>query len=260
MFRRARIDDLIASYPRCRPPLSAAHRESYIEHYRGNRSGERGLSKTVLKLEAWMHRRVAEGVSGSILELGAGNLNHVPYHPEASVYDIVEPFRELWLDSAYRGSVRSIYQDLSHVPRTERYDCILSIAVLEHLTELPYILGSAAQLLSTNGSFRAGFPSEGGILWGLAWRLTTGIEYRLRRRLDYGAIMRHEHINTGAEVEALVRHLYESVEVSRFPLRGRHFSFYTVVVARRPRLDRCSALCEDASRTRGRPVERAVSL
>lgn len=207
-----------------------------------------------------MHRRVAARVSGSILELGAGNLNHVPYHPGAGVYDVVEPFRELWQDSPYRGRLRRIYSDLSQVPRTERYDCILSIAVLEHLTELPFILGSTALLLSANGSFRAGFPSEGEMLWGLAWRFTTGVEYRLRRGLDYGAIMRHEHVNTAREILGLLNYLYQSVDVSRFPLPIAHLSFYSAVIARRPRLDRCRALCGSGGQVHGLQLNRPFAL
>jgi hypothetical protein len=75
--------------------------------------------------------------------------------------------------------------------------------------------------------------------WGLAWRLTTGIEYRLRRGLDYGAIMRHEHLNTAGEILALLNHFFEQVEVLRFPSSFEHLSFYTTAIARRPRLDRC---------------------
>ena len=230
---------LIATYPRARPPLPEAHQRTFIEHYQENRGGERGLSPVVMRLEAWMHRRVAEGVSGSILELGAGNLNHLPYHPNAQVYDAVEPFEELWKNSPYRSRVRHIYADLADVPAGQRYDHILSVAVLEHLTELPTILARSALLLADGGSFRAGFPSEGGLLWGLAWRATTGMVYRLKRGLPYAPIMRHEHVNNAREILDLLGFFYEDVQVARFPLPGPHLSFYTVAVARRPRVERC---------------------
>ena len=242
MGRKVGLNELIASYPRSRPELPLAQAESYVEHYRSNRAGKRGVSRIVANLEAWMHRRVAQGAAGgSVLEIGAGSLNHVPYQADAAVYDAVEPFRELWEDSPYRARVRRIYADLAEVPSTQRYDCILSVAVLEHLTELPFVLARAGLLLGPDGSFRAGFPSEGGMLWGLAWRLTTGVEYRIKRGLDYGAIMRHEHVNTAAEILALLEYFYEYREVRRFPLPFTHLSFYTAVIARRPRIDRCRA-------------------
>ena len=234
------VDALLASYPRRRPDLPPAHRRTYVEHYRQNRSGTQGVSRAAVRLESWMHRRVA-APGASVLEVGAGSLNHVPYHPGAAVYDAVEPFRELWHDSPQLPRVRRIYADLAEVPPANRYDCIVSVAVLEHLTDLPAILAAAALLLADGGMFRAGFPSEGGLLWGLAWRLTTGVEYRLKRGLDYAAIMRHEHVNTAAEIIALLRYFYGRVELRRFPLPFAHLSFYTAAAAGEPRLDRCRA-------------------
>ncbi len=242
--RRPKMEALLSTYPRSRPELPTEQRASYLEHYRSNRAGKKGLPKIVARLESWMHRRVSDGVTGgNLLEIGAGNLNHVPYLAAACVYDAVEPFQELWEDSLYRSRVRHIYSDLQGVPQARRYDCIFSVAVLEHLTNLPLILARAGLLLGDGGTFRAGFPSEGGLIWGLAWRLTTGIEYRLRRGLDYGSIMRHEHLNSASEILMLLSHFYEHVEVSRFPLPLNHLSFYTAAIARQPRLDRCWSFC-----------------
>ena len=240
MDRRPEVETLLSTYPRRRPELRPRQQASYVEHYRSNRAGKQGLSRIVVKLESWMHRRVAEGVTGGrLLEIGAGNLNHVPYLPATCSYDIVEPFRELWVDSPYRSRVGRFYSDLQDIALSDGYDCIFSVAVLEHLADLPIVLTRAGLLLREGGTFRAGFPSEGGLLWGLAWRLTTGIEYRLKRGLDYGAIMRHEHLNTASEILILLGYFYEQVEVSRFLLPFDHLSFYTTAVARQPRLDRC---------------------
>jgi hypothetical protein len=240
MDRPRQVEVLLSTYPRSRPELPPKQQASYVDHYRSNRSGKQGLARTVLKLESWMHRRVAEGVTGgSLLEIGAGNLNHVSYLPGTCTCDAVEPFQELWQDSPYRSRVRHIYTDLQGIPQDMSYDCIFSVAVLEHLIDLPFILARSGLLLHKGGTFRAGFPSEGGALWGLAWRLTTGIEYRLRRGLDYGAIMRHEHLNTSSEILTLLDYFYEAIEVFRFPLPFDHFSFYTAAIARQPRLDRC---------------------
>src|ERR1700761_4128782 len=218
MDRLRQVDALLSTYPRPRPELPWKQQASYVEHYRSNRAGKQGLARTVLKLESWMHRRVAEGViGGTLLEIGAGNLNHVPYLPGTCICDAVEPFQELWQDSPFRSRIRNLYAGLEQVPMTEKYDCIFSVAVLEHLDDLPAALARCGLLLREGGSFRAGFPAEGGLLWGLAWRLTTGIEYRLKRGLDYGAIMRHEHLNTAEEILLLLDYFYEHVESTRFP-------------------------------------------
>jgi hypothetical protein len=238
--RVSKMEALFSTYPRSRPALPSGQQASYVEHYRSNRAGKRGLSKLVAKLESWMHRRVSEGINGgTLLEIGAGNLNHFPYLPAACVCDAVEPFQELWQGSPHRSLVRHIYSDLRGVPPSQYYDCIFSVAVLEHLIDLPLVLASAGLLLREGGTFRAGFPSEGGLLWGLSWRLTTGIEYRLRRGLDYGAVMRHEHLNTAREILMLLSYFYERVDISRFPLPFDHLSFYITAIAHQPRLDRC---------------------
>ena len=249
MERRGQVEALLSTYPRSRPGLPPKQQASYVEHYRSNRAGEKGLSKAVLQLESWMHRRVAQDVAGgTLLEIGAGNLNHVPYVSPECILDAVEPFKELWVDSPDRSRVRRIYADIQEISGKQKYDCIFSVAVLEHLTDLPLILARAGLLLSEGGTFRAGFPSEGGLLWGLAWRFTTGVEYRLKRGLDYAAIMRHEHLNTAHEILLLLRHFYGTVEVSRFPLPFDHLSFYTAVIAHRPRIDRCQSLSESVPR------------
>ena len=54
--------------------------------------------------------------------------------------------------------------------------------------------------------------------------------------------MRHEHVNTAGEILALIEYFYEDREVRRFPLPFTHLSFYTAVIARRPRIDRCRAV------------------
>jgi SAM-dependent methyltransferase len=218
--------------------LSAAHQASYVEHYRANRAG-RGISSVVMRLEAWMHRAVARRPGETILEIGAGNLNHVPYQPGAVAYDAVEPFRELWEDSPHRRQVRTIYGDIAEIPEQAAYDQVISIAVMEHLTDLPFLIARSALLLREGGCLRAGFPSEGGFLWGLGWRSTTGVAYRLQRGLEYGAIMRHEHVNSAAEILQLLGYFFAEVEVARFPTRWHHLSFYTVASASAPNLDRC---------------------
>src|SRR5215510_4740998 len=129
-------ESLLRSYPRVRPELPPKHRESYVDHYRANRGGTSGLSKIVMRLESWMHRRIAAGCRAErVLEIGAGNLNHVRYHPRARVYDAVEPFRELWEGSPVLATVNSIYRDLADVPEDRRYESIISVAVLEHVTD-----------------------------------------------------------------------------------------------------------------------------
>jgi hypothetical protein len=61
----------------------------------------------------------------------------------------------------------------------------------------------------------------------------------LRRGLDYGAIMRHEHVNSAPEILELMGYFFARIDVTRFPLPWHQLSFYTVASASAPRLDRC---------------------
>jgi hypothetical protein len=187
-----------------------------------------------------MHKSVGGPAKGCrVLELGAGNLNHMPYLLATDAYDIVEPFKALWECSPRLSEIRQIYSDIREIPGGTIYDCILSVAVLEHLEDLPLTLARTGLLLGKGGTFRAGFPSEGGFLWGLGWRLTTAVAYRVQRGLDYSAIMRHEHLNSADEILTLLKYFFDHVEVSRFPLPFHHLSFYVAIHAANPLVERC---------------------
>jgi len=223
---------VLSRFPKVRPELPEGYRRRYVADYRENRYGRRGVLRCAAALEAWMHREVARAGAGArVLELGAGTLNHLPYERPEDCYEVVEPFRELWADSPHRLQVSRFYDDIREIDPAQRYDRIISVAVLEHLTELPEVLARSGLLLSREGAFAAGIPSEGALAWFLAWRFGTGIPYRLRTGLSYAPLMRHEHVNRAAEIQQLVRHFFRRLSLRRFPLPLFHASFYTVMVA-----------------------------
>lgn len=228
---------ILGRFPKVRPDLPEAYRDIYSEHYRTNRQGGSPASFLAQGLESWMHRQVARAVNpaspGATLELGAGTLNQLPYEPENPAYDVVEPFADLYRDSPHLPRVRRVFSDIREAPASARYDRITSVAVLEHIEDLPATLARSALLLEENGVFLAAIPSEGGLLWRLGWSLTTGLEFRLRHRLDYGVLMRHEHVNTAKEIEGLIRCLFGDVKVRSLGL-GVQFSFYRFIEARNP--------------------------
>lgn len=189
-----------------------------------------------------MHKKVAQDVIDSspksTLELGAGNLNQLPYEPRSRPYDIVEPFRELYESSPQLDQVRNVYPDIAEIPSENRYQRITSIAVLEHVENLPELVARSALLLNEGGSFRAGIPSEGTILWRLGWQLTTAVDFRARHGLDYKVLMQYEHVNTAAEIEEVLRYFFGVTQRSVFGLM-RSLSFYQFFACSQPRLDRC---------------------
>ena len=190
-----------------------------------------------------MHHRVAADVAAgppkATLELGAGNLNQLPYEPNSHPYDIVEPFRDLFESSPLVSRIRNVYADIAEIPGTSRYDRITSIAVLEHVENLPELVARAGQLLTQGGSFRAGIPSEGTILWRLGWQMTTALDFRARYNLDYKVLMRYEHVNTAAEIEEVLRYFFSTTQRRVFGLM-RSLSFYQFFACSQPRLERCA--------------------
>lgn len=237
--------EILARFPKQRPALPAAHRRIYEREYRRNRARGGALERLVGAMEAWMHRRVASLPGEPLLELGAGTLNHLPFEAAVRDYDVVEPFRALFADSPLLPRVRHVFDDLSEIPSSLRYRRIVSVAVLEHMERLPRELARAGLLLDAGGVLQAGIPSEGGLLWWLGWRATTGLGYFVRHRLDYGVLMRHEHVNTAPEIVALLRWFFRDVRVRRFPTPWHALSLYAYLEARSPHEERCAAYLRD---------------
>lgn len=245
MAMDAAQSDLLSSYPRRRPPLSPAWEDAYTDVYRSSRNGTTLLYGLTQKLESWMHRAVLPpNPPERILEIGAGTLNHLKYEDASVPYDVVEPFRALFEGSPQVGRVSNFYTDIAEVPASLRYDHVVSIATLEHLTDLPQVLARIGLMLSSGGRFSSAIPSEGGFLWGTTWRLSVGLACRLSRGLDYGELMRHEHVNEASEVLSLIRYLFRQVSVRRFPTPLHQFSLYTAIAASVPDLDACHRILE----------------
>jgi hypothetical protein len=234
--------DLLATYPKVRPPLPPAFQAIYAEHYKENRDGGSKASGLAQKLESWMHRKVsADSYSGArTLEIGAGTLNHLPYEHPDQHYDIVEPFAYLYESSEHLARVQTIYPDIENVPETPPFDRIISIATFEHICELPAVIAKCGLLLAAGGKFRLAVPSEGTILWRLGYTMTTGLEFKRKHGLDYEILMRHEHVNTAAEIEGVLRHFFKNVKCSVFGV-ARSASLYQFFLCDTPDI----AVCRD---------------
>ena len=232
----------LTKFPKQRAPLPPQYQAIYLKHYRNSREGNSPILSLAQRAERWMHRQVARDVRESgakaTFEIGAGTLNQLPYEPLTAPYDVVEPFRELYESSPHVHRVRHVYADISELPLNPTYDRVTSIAVLEHVTNLPELVARSALLLNPTGQFRAGIPSEGTILWWLGWRTTTAIDFRAKHHLDYGVLMRYEHVNTAGEIEDVLRYFFADVRVRVFGL-ARMLSFYQFLACSKPYRDRC---------------------
>jgi hypothetical protein len=203
-------------FPKQRPPLPEPYAGLYAAAVRANRRGETAAALLSRWMESWMHRQVARDLAcdrrpRNTLEIGAGTLNQLPYERVVGDYDIVEPTQSLYQESPHRARIRAAYGDIGELPEDAVYDRITSIATFEHLTDLPRVVARAGLLLAPCGELRVAIPSEGMPLWTLGWQVTTGLEFRLRHGLDYGVLMRHEHVNTAAEIGDMLRYFFGDV-------------------------------------------------
>ena len=230
-----------SAFPKIRPTLPTEYQKIYLQHIHENRHGQSRASRMSTTLEGWMHRRIARDARAglSTLEIGAGTLNHLRYEPPGVAYDIVEPAHHLFDHSPFLTRVRTIFDDVTEVPPETRYDRIISIATFEHICNLPEVVAHSGLLLKPGGELRAAIPSEGGPLWTLGWKLTTGWEFKRRYGLDYELMMRAEHVNTWMEVAEVLNYFFQRVQVSYLGL-SRALSFYQVYICRDPDLAKCS--------------------
>lgn len=234
----------LSRFPKVRPPLPPEIAEIYSKHYKSNREGKTAAASLAQRAEAWMHKKVASdvvGVPGSdiaTLEIGAGTLNQLPYESTVGPYDIVEPFAELYKGSQHLARVRYVYADLTDIPVDTRYDRITSIAAFEHILNLPDVVARCGMLLAPTGNLRAAIPSEGTLLWTLGWKLTTGLEFKLKYGLDYGLLMRHEHVSTAKEICKVLEHFFDDV-VSNACGVSNSLSLYQFYSCKKANIERC---------------------
>lgn len=233
------IDKILGNFPKRRPTLSGKLKKIYQLEYKKNRDGGSPMSFLAQKLEAWMHKNISKArpskqlFSCNTLEIGAGTLNQLFYETQHGKYDLIEPLSFLYKDSPYLPFIRDVFSDISEINLKTKYDRIISVAVLEHVENLPKLIKESINHLADGGVFACGIPSEGGFLWGLTWRLTTGLEFRLRTGLNYLELMQYEHINEASEIEALLKFYFKDVKIRRLGF-GMHFSFYTYIECRNP--------------------------
>ena len=230
---------MFENFPKKRLALPKEYEMIYTSHYFKNREGKTSASSLSHKMEEWMHRKVAADVKNYnrgeeifTLEIGAGTLNQFHYE-DAGVYDIVEPFKVLYESSEYLKNVRNIYENIYQVDGLNKYDRITSIATFEHILDLPEVVEKSCKLLKTNGCLRVAIPNEGTILWILGWKLTTGIEFKLKYKLNYKLLMEYEHVNTAKEIEKVLKYYYKDVHSKSFGI-NKYIAFYRFFECKNP--------------------------
>jgi len=230
---------MFEEFPKKRIELPEEFKKIYASHYKKNRGGKTLVTSLSKKMESWLHKKVSAdcipGKNKSTLEIGAGTLNQLQYENN-SPYDIIEPFTVLFENSPDLKKVRSVYNDIDEISENNKYDRITAIATFEHVTDLPKVVAKTCLLLNENGTLRISIPNEGTFLWTLSWKLTTGVEYKLKYGLDYSTLMKYEHVNTADQIEEVLSYFYANIKCSCFGL-SKGFAFYRFYECSKPRIE-----------------------
>ena len=221
--------DILKKFPKKRIVLSEEYLRIYNEHYKSNRGGEGFANKIAQKMELWMHKKVSKRKGEDILELGAGNLNHIKYENSFKNYDIVEPFKELYKNNNELLKVRKEFNSIFDVQN--KYDKIVSIATLEHLLNLPKEITYCKNLLKKKGILQIAVPCEGELAFKLGWLFTTAISFKLKYNLDYSKMIKYEHVNSLHEILIILQNNFKIINFSRSPfiLPIKNLSFYAYI-------------------------------
>jgi hypothetical protein len=232
---------ILERFPKIRKELPPEFRAIYETHYKKNREGKTNVTSLSMRMERWLHKKVAEDVLGlphdvKTLEIGAGTLNQLEFEPGLSSYDIVEPFTSLYENSAHKHRVKNNFLSIHDISPDHKYPRITSVATFEHIPDLPAVVAKAALLLEENGVLRVSIPNEGTVLW--KWgTLITGAEFKKTYHLDYQVLMRYEHINTADEIEEVLKYFFKKVRVNVYGI-SRKIAFYRFFCCSEPHRER----------------------
>jgi hypothetical protein len=207
---------LIRKYPKKRPTLNKKLKKIFNFEYKKNRTNF--LSQLS---ESWLHFSI-KGRKDSFnksLEIGAGTLNHMPYEKmKNNKYDVIEPKKFLYKNNKNKILINRFYNNLNIVPNN-KYDRIISCAVLEHLEDLPKYLYLSTKKLKKNGYQSHSIPCEGFPVWDIAWYLMSGITFKIRTGQNFSDVQKHEHINNYDEILSLITFFYKKIRI-RFSYPG----------------------------------------
>ena len=138
------------------------------------------------------------------------------------------------IDKRKINKIDNHFIDIKNIPLNKKYDRIISIATFEHILDLPDVIAKAIIHLHKDGVLNIAIPSEGSFLWGLSWRISTGVSYYLRNKCSYTPVMRYEHVNNAEEIISLLNLFFLNVRKKRFPLPFFNLSVYTYLECKTP--------------------------
>lgn len=171
------------------------------------------------------HQQVAKWASGLgehhvVLDIGCGQGHHLKYSSHTNYQYIGIDMRHVFLKNlvAEFPSSKVTIGLADQLPfASASIDYIVSVYVLEHLWELEASVDEMARLLKPSGELLVGLPAEGGFLYGLGRNLTSKPYVERKYKVDYDALIKHEHCNTFPEVRKALLENFTLIEERYVP-------------------------------------------
>lgn len=216
------IFNLINKYPKKRGKLPGPLKKIFDSFYLSNRE-----NLFLQLIRRWLHSIMDDKEKKcTTLEIGAGTLNHLKYEKIGN-YDVIEPKNFLYLNSKIVKLVSQTFDNIDQC-KNNYYDRIISIAVLEHLTDLPQYLYVSSMKMKKNAYQQHSIPCEGYPMWNITWFLISGLSFRIKYGYSFSYIQKHEHVNNFDEILTLIKFFYKDVKVKfSYPFYNKYLSLYS---------------------------------
>ena len=143
---------------------------------------------------------------GSVtLEVGAGLGEHAKYEDLGNQEYYCLEYREEFCKELRKVIFPPERVLCGDIQKTQKWDAatfdrIIAIHVLEHLLDLPAALAEISRLLKPGGVFDVVIPTEGGFAYSLARKISAERVFRKNFKMDYGPIIKNEHVSTYHEI------------------------------------------------------------
>ena len=215
-----------AKWPKTFPPLTAEQeriRDDFMHAWHEELPKKYGI------IERFNHGYVVDHAPAAFtrtLEIGAGIGEHLAYEKLTPAQRAAYVALELRPQMA--GEIRRRCPDVQvHVGDCQErldfadgyFDRILAVHVLEHLPNLPAAVREMRRLCAGDGCFQVVIPTEGGLAYSLARRISAQRFFERRYKMDYRWLIEREHINVPAEILEVLGEHFTITHRAFFPLR-----------------------------------------
>lgn len=102
--------------------------------------------------------------------------------------------------------------------KSNYFDRIIAIHVLEHLPNLPATIKEVYRLLKNKGEFLIVIPCEGSLAYSLARKISAERLFKKKYNMSYDWFIKTEHINLPKEIISVIEEKFTIKKTSFFPM------------------------------------------